>query len=226
MSSFFVPRFGSRNKSNTPSSKDKNNKKTENKCLSTSNQTAIGIIKHIGERHGEDRNFDLKKLDFDTKTLVNLMKKNRRDKHIQRISCHTISNMAIHQEKCPIICKYNAHRLILRTVMDNINDWKMCWLGMSAIWNLARPEICRKQFDCVSTQRLIYKVINKHNNIHLVIETALGALSNLVLYEKTRVQWGKFHILQFLIDIIRKHTKHCNVATASAGLITNLAHSS
>ena len=59
--------------------------------------------------------------------------------------------------------------------MDNINDWKMCWLGMSAIWNLARPEICRKQFDSSTTQRLIYKVVNTHTTIHLVIETADGS---------------------------------------------------
>ena len=43
--------------------------------------------------------------------------------------------------------------------------------------------------------------------------------------DKMRVQTGKFHILQFLIEVIKDHTKHCNVATASAGLLTNLAHS-
>ena len=95
----------------------------------------------------------------------------------------------------------------------------------SQIWNLARPEHCRKQFDSSSTLKLICSVITKHSVIHLVIETALGALSNLVLFEKIRVECGKPHVLQFLVEVIVEHTNHCNVATASAGLITNLAHS-
>eukprot|EP01083_Nonionella_stella_P265656 899639_1 len=215
MSSFFRPRIKNKTKGK---SKAKDNPKT--------NQSVIQIIKTIGERHGENsRGLDVRKLETDIKQLVSLMKRHQDDRHVQRVACHTISNMAIHQEKCPTLCGYNAHRSILKAVMGNIGDWKMCWLAMSAVWNLARPESCRKQFDPSSTLKLIYKVLNIHNTMHLVVETALGALSNLVLYEKIRSQCGRFHILQFLIEIIEQHTNHGNVATASAGLITNLAHS-
>ena len=217
MSAFFLPRF-----------RAKNNLFKLNNDKSSSNKRSIAIIKEIGDRHNEEtRHVDtkrMKQLTIDMKTVVSLMKRNRKDRHLQRVACHTISNMAIHQEKCAIICAANGHRSVIRSVMDIMGDWKMCWLGMSAIWNLARPECCRKQFH-PSTLKLIYKVISKHNAVHLVIETALGALSNLVLCEKIRVQCGKFHILQFLVEIIRQHVKHCNVTTASAGLVTNLAHS-
>ena len=106
MSSFFLPRFKSRAASN--------NNTTINEDANI-NENAIQIIKQIGERHGEEcRNFDSRKLSYDIKILVNLMKRNRKDKHVQRVALHTISNMAIHQEKCPIIIKHNAHRCILQ----------------------------------------------------------------------------------------------------------------
>eukprot|EP01084_Bolivina_argentea_P310183 536693_1 len=213
--SFFRPRF-----------RTKTTNETKEKKVKKTNATAVEIIKSIGETHGEHNGtFHLKKLQCDIKRIVTLMKRNRNDTRIQRVACHTISNIAIDQDKCPIMVKFNIHRSILRSIMDNISDWKMCWLGMSAVWNLARPESCRKQFDSVSTLKLILKIINKHNTVHLVIETALGALSNLVLYRKIRSNCGKFETIQFLIGIIKTHLKHCNVATASAGLITNLAHS-
>ena len=204
-----------------------NLKSSPKECGKEAEAELIQVLKTIGKRHGDgDKNssIDIKQLDSDIEKLVSIMKDNRSSKHIQRVACHAISNMAIHQEKCPTLTKHKCHELILRTVFDHIQDWKMCWLAGSAIWNLARPEPCRRQFD-IKTLKLLYKVIKQHSKVHLVIETALGALSNLVLFEQLRNEAGQFEILQNIVDIIKQHKKHCNVATASAGLITNLAHS-
>ncbi len=82
----------------------------------------------------------------------------------------------------------------------------MCWLAMSAIWNLARPERCREQFE-KSVLSLISQVLRTHFKVHLVVETALGALSNLVLYEELRMECGNSEesMLPLIISVINEH---------------------
>ena len=139
MSSFFLPRFGLGSTSN-----------------SNTNETAISFVKQIGDRHGEEnRNFNPRQLDEDLKSLIALMKRHRRDKHVQRVACHTISNMAIHQEKCPVICRFNGHRAIVRAVVFFLDDWKMCWLGMSALVSYHTFSISFSAFWHSSTSSLL-----------------------------------------------------------------------
>ena len=128
MSSFFLPRFRSRRSSS--------NSNSATSSSSTESALAIETCKQIGDRHGEEgdsRPFDEERLSQDLKLLISLMGRHRKDKHVQRVAAHTISNMAIQQEKCAVICRHNGHRSILRAVSANLGDWKMCWLGMSAV---------------------------------------------------------------------------------------------
>ena len=69
-------------------------------------QNCIDTIKEIGKRHSEDKiDFDLEQLEEDVKIVCQFMKKFVNNRNIQRVSCHAISNIAIDQEKCPLVTK-------------------------------------------------------------------------------------------------------------------------
>ena len=157
------------------------------------------------------------------------MNKYIHNKTIQRVCCHTMSNIAIHQDYCQLIIDYNLHDLILTSLEKNNNDWKLCWLACSAIWNIARPVETRSLIN-PKVISLIFDILEKYKDTILVCETGLGALSNLMLYEDFKNRIRNKH-LKFIVKLLVKFPTKisdndalCKLLTAGNGLITNLAH--
>ncbi len=90
-------------------------------------EKALEIAKEVGKRHAQEngeecisnggergsRNEESEKLDKDVQSLVEVMKRYPKEKQIQRVSSHALSNMAIHQQKCPVITRHVLFSLSL-----------------------------------------------------------------------------------------------------------------
>ncbi|ETO36235.1 26S proteasome non-ATPase regulatory subunit 10 [Reticulomyxa filosa] len=181
--------------------------------LSSKVGNVVQQIKAIGKKYANrDITFDTQTLETDVSTVTSTMQQFQNHKHIQRFCAHALSNMAIHQQHCSILCHYNAHQFLIVAVKQHFDDWKLCWYTYFLL-----------QFD-KPVVNLLYQVIEHYHEVHLVIETTLGALSNLVLSETLRNSCGSADILQNIIKVIDRHKHHSTIATVSAGLFTNLGH--
>src|SRR5690606_21421307 len=102
--------------------------------------------------------------------------------------------------------------------------WRICWLGCSVFWNLARTNQARNIISINNGIKLILNIIDNHIDISLVIQTALGALSNLCINNNIKKEIGNTHIINKLIyNIIEIHIYDNKVLTSTLGLLTNLA---
>lgn len=182
-------------------------------------------VKRIGRKYAnssENNTISVSdgELSEDLSTIRAIMGKYSNKITIQRVCCHAISNMAINQNYCASIVEKGIHTLIEKAIKKN-KDWKLIWLGFSAIWNLARPPSVRQHF----TKNTITLCLNSLKNMKdndLVCETTLGALSNLMLNTNLRETMKK-NDLSLVCEVIDESVK-CSTLTAGAGLLTNLAH--
>jgi len=144
---------------------------------------------------------------------------------VQRVGCHTISNIAMNLEAAEIMMSKGVHQVCenaLKTFHEK--DWRICWLACSAIWNLARSSQ-RNKFK-LGTVDLIIKIAAtpKRNSKPKVLNTCLGALSNLSLSSKIKVYIGSHHTkVRTLLQLLEDNADKISVASTGAGLFANLA---
>ena len=100
-------------------------------------------------------------------------------------------------------------------------DWKVCWLGCSALWNLARPQDTREAFT-IEIIDLVLRAIRTHGSQCKLINTALGALSNLSLNDCLKTYVGTYHNIKSILESLREHFQDRHVACTGCGLIANV----
>merc|ERR1719265_498918 len=100
-------------------------------------------------------------------------------------------------------------------------DWKLCWFGASAIWNMARPAEARVQVGC--TVDILLKMLQEHQEREQVAHTVLGALSNLALEERNSDKIIHEAALDLVFKALDKHEGSTQVMTSALGLIANLS---
>lgn len=155
--------------------------------------------------------------------LLDITARHTDNLELQQICCHAISNIAMNVNLAVALLSLNADEYLLKCLNTYLyGDWKLCWLACSAIWNLARPETTRPYFN-IDAVNMIFNVMKCHGNHAKVMNTCLGALSNLSLNDKLKAEVGNENRL-FEILKSMDHFCHCGIVSSTGcGLIANLA---
>ncbi|ETO25048.1 hypothetical protein RFI_12096 [Reticulomyxa filosa] len=163
------------------------------------------------------------------------MKQFKDNCHVQRVACHSLSNFAMQMIAAnaiiqKVIClsffcfDKGGFQLLKQAITKFHDDHKLCWLASSAIWNLARPPVNRAVIGTDGVH-LMLQVISKHSNEEQVINTAVGALSNLSLLSDLKDVIARPENLDLILNVLSYFTmKKCaSVMTSGASLIANIA---
>jgi hypothetical protein len=179
----------------------------------------IGVIKKIGSHPT-----DYEHLDIDTDIILGYMSEYTNALPLQRVCCHALSNLCMDIESSKfIVLQKSAHKQVIETINSHIDiDWRLCWLGCSALWNMTRDRDCRNEF-ALDTVDLLITVLKK-NYVHKpVVNTVIGTLSNLCLDNDFKQYIGKESNVLELLNVIEKWTVNEEISTTSCGLFANLA---
>ena len=158
-----------------------------------------------------------------TKSILSIMQENRYNLRILRIGCHSISNIAMEIQNCEILVEQGVIQCILTLIEDFMSDWRICWLACSSLWNLARCKLARDYIN-IRGVKLVLDIIDLHSHSPLVMQTSLGALSNLCIDTHIKQKIGNAEMIHKCLDIMDRHPYDAKVLTSACGLVTNLAY--
>lgn len=181
--------------------------------------SAVAEIKLLGRASSNNEDT----LQNITKILL-LMKKYSDSLHVQRVACHAISNLAMQVVIARWIVQKGGFQLIRKCLLKFEEDYKLCWLASSAIWNLARPPANRAHIGSEGV-RLMINVLKKHHDKEKVTNTTIGALSNLSLCDSLKLEVAQESNLKLIVEVLGEYStkRSVTVLTSGAGLIANLA---
>ena len=151
------------------------------------------------------------------------MKLNKYNLRILRIGCHSLSNIAMEIQNCEILVNCGVIECILLWIEEYISDWRICWLACSSLWNLARCKLARDRINICGVL-LVISIIDLHQHSPLVMQTSLGALSNLCIDSYIKKKIGNENMIKKCFNIMDKHPYDSKVLTSACGLLTNLAY--
>lgn len=157
-------------------------------------------------------------------TILALMKKYSDSLHVQRVSCHALSNLAMQVVVARLIVQKGGFQLIQKCLLRFEGDHKLCWLGSSAVWNLARPPANRSIIG-VSGVKLMLKMLKLHRGKEKVTNTSIGALSNLSLCDALKNMIAQQKYVELILSVLTEYAqkRSLSVMTSGAGLVANLA---
>jgi len=143
---------------------------------------------------------------------------------VQRMACHSLSNLGMSSTNASFIVQQGGFPLIKDALQRFCFDEKLCWVGCSALWNLSRPTANREVIGAEGVQ-LMFKVLKTHSNNVDVLNTAIGALSNLSLNDTLKDLVAQPENLSILLKIVHEAVaaESFLVSTSAAGLLANLA---
>lgn len=139
-----------------------------------------------------------------TAAILSVMKTNRFNLRILRIGCHSISNIAMEIQNCEILVCEGVIESILSWIEEFITDWRICWLACSSLWNLARCKMARDRIN-VRGVGLVLDIIDLHCHSPLVMQTSLGALSNLCIDCHIKRKIGNHNTIRRCFEIMDRH---------------------
>jgi len=156
--------------------------------------------------------------------MIKIMETYEEDLLIQRECCDSVSNICM-DASCAteMIIAYRIQNHVIKALKRFYDtDWRLCWTGCSSLWNMCRSEEGRWYMnpDLVS---LLLTIMVIHEEHECVINTAIGALSNLALNNHFKEIIGKTANMKLLLKILKKHHKCHSVITTGIGLMANLA---
>lgn len=140
---------------------------------------------------------------------------------IQRAGAKQLSNISFDVQNVPAVLKRGGLKRLVKSIKSHGEDWKLCWFGASAIWNMARPAEQREEVG--ATVGLLLEMLRRHQGREQVAHTVLGALSNLALHETNAPKVVTPESLDLIFDTLKLHKGSCQVMTSSLGLIANLS---
>ena len=180
---------------------------------------AVAEIKSLG-RHSTNNDDTIQGI---TK-ILSIMKKYSESLHVQRVSCHALSNLAMQVVVARWIVQKGGFNLIKKCLMRFDDDHKLCWLGSSAIWNLARPPANRSIIG-VDGVKLMLNMLEKHRDKEKVTNTSIGALSNLSLCDSLKSVISQAPNIEIVLSVLSEYVqkRSLSVMTSGAGLVANLA---
>jgi len=141
---------------------------------------------------------------------------------VHQSGCQTLANICMDENIRRLVNEKGAHCLVLNTLKHFCDDWKLCWLACSALWNMTL-EIEGRQTFPLNAVEVFLKTLNGHRDHKRIIKVVIGCLSNLCLTNSFRDSIGQPKNLQFLYNAILENTTDLQISATSAGLIANLA---
>jgi len=186
--------------------------------LMTSRKPILDFIKEVGKQT------DREKIVQDIDLVIQHMEDYSGVLNIQQACCHTLSNICMNIDLAEeFIESKHIHRKVIKAVRRfHETDWKICWYGASAMWNMTRSAASRNAFN-IRTVDVLMKVLEAHQTRACVVNAAIGALSNLSLNHFFKEVVGESHRLNELMKIIDNNIHDMTVSATSAGLLANLA---
>lgn len=142
---------------------------------------------------------------------------------VQRAGAKQFSNLAFNVDNVGTVLQFNGLTRLMKALKLHMDDWKLCWFGASAIWNMARPAEARLRVG--SSVDTLIEMLRIHQGREQVAHTCLGALSNLALEERNADKMigdGK-EFFNLVFDTLKKHNGNRSVMTSILGLLANLA---
>ncbi|ETO29639.1 hypothetical protein RFI_07482 [Reticulomyxa filosa] len=173
-------------------------------------------------------------------TILALMRRFANSHHVQRVACHSLSNLAMQVNAADLIIQkvitfvlffkrffflmIGGFQSIKKAMTNFHNDHKVCWLASSAVWNLARPPANRALIGSEGVH-LMLQAIYEHRYREKVVNTAIGSLSNLSLQSDLKDIIGQSENVDILIAVMSQFTmqKSVSVMTSGASLLANIA---
>lgn len=155
--------------------------------------------------------------------LLKYMEDYRTYPDVQRTCLHTMSNVCKDVNVAnEVVGTCKAHLSVIKTLkMYKEKDWKVCWFGCSAIWNMTRSEETRQIFPKRVPQLLI-EIMKANMNNNKVINVCVGSFSNMSLNAEFKQHIGKLSYVIPIFNIIKRKVSDLSIARTSAGLIANL----
>ena len=183
----------------------------------------VSEVKKLGKT-GNSNNVNTEDLLPSIIKILSIMKKYSNVIQIQRVCCHALSNLAMQVVVARWIMEKGGFKLIQKALIKFENDHKLCWLGSSAIWNLARPPANRQLIGKTGVQ-LMLKILKIHKNKEKVTNTTIGALSNLSLCDELKDIIAINKNIDIILDVLNEYCDKNiqSVLTSGAGLLANLA---
>eukprot|EP01083_Nonionella_stella_P026772 73715_1 len=156
--------------------------------------------------------------------ILSLMKKYSNSLHVQRVSCHALSNLAMQVVVARWIVQKGGFNLIKKALLRFEDDHKICWLGSSAVWNLARPPANRSVIGQEGV-KLMLRMLKNHRDKEKVTNTSIGALSNLSLCDSLKNVIAQQQNIELILSVLSEYVdkRSLSVMTSGAGLVANLA---
>lgn len=186
--------------------------------LITTRKPILDFIKEVGKQT------DREKIVQDIDLVIQHMEDYAGVLTIQQACCHTLSNICMNIDLAEeFIESKHIHRKVIKAVRRfHETDWKICWYGASAMWNMTRSAASRNAFN-IRTVEVLMRVLEAHQTRACVVNAAIGALSNLSLNHFFKEVVGESHRLNKLMKIIDNNIHDMTVSATSAGLLANLA---
>lgn len=193
--------------------------KSFNALTGARSQTVEDICNHIKEIGRLPINPE--NLESKMKGVLGLMTKYADEIQVQWAACYAISNVSMNISAATMLMTKEAHSLVLQAVQKyGKEDWKICWLGCSAIWNLARPPSYRDKFTPACLECML-GVLFQYTYVPKVVNTALGAVSNLALQPEYKMVVSGY--IDHILPIINQYAQESHICATAGGLLANLA---
>jgi len=182
----------------------------------------IGMLDEIREM-GTNLPMVVEEVEDKIGRLVNYMESYRSYPEVQRTCLHTISNVCKDvnvSNEVVRLCK--AHISVIKTLqMYKDSDWKVCWFGCSAIWNMTRSEETRQMFP-KGVPQLLIEIMKANTDNNKVVNVCVGSFSNMSLNGDFKQHIGKLNFVIPILKIVKTKVSDLSIARTSAGLIANL----
>jgi len=165
----------------------------------------------------------------DIKEIVSYMKHYKLSLELLPIILNIISNICMREINVERFEYSGGIKIIIEIFKLYEDNSKIQWLICSCLWNISRvPNMRDKVSNCLHQ---LLENLHKYSYDNKVLNTTLGALSNISLLDNNRnklIRFGICNSIQiFLKDIIQKESKisvkRKNSLTSCLGLIANLA---
>ena len=160
--------------------------------------------------------------------ILCLMKFHGESLLVQRVGCHALSNLAMQTAIARHIVSRGGFAVIRSTLARFEGDHQLCWLGASAIWNLSRPPPNRSVIgeDGVG---LMLEILRKYRGVEKVVNTSVGALSNLSLCHSLKGVIAREQNMDLILSVLAQYVGDgaepgsVSVMASGTGLMNNLA---
>ncbi len=180
-------------------------------------ESTLAEIQSISSRRGDRSRFLPQSESFKrAHTVLSAMNRFKSEIRIQSVCCRAISNLSMQTVMAKRIATKGGFQKVRRAMLQFEDCPKLCWLGCSAIWNLSRPQSNRLILGEPAVE-LMLRMMRQHRDNELVVNTAIGALSNLSVCGPLKSVIAEESNLDFLCLIMAEYLERRSLKVMMSG---------